>query len=55
MSTLVAIDGVLYDLESSTEAPDGVTALVGESPREDDEGRRGDPEASAEPSRDGPD
>jgi hypothetical protein len=48
MSTLVAVDGVVYDLESSTDAPDGVSALVGE-PARDDEGSRGDPEPSAEP------
>jgi len=45
MSTLVAVDGVLYDLESSTEPPDGVTALVGEAERED-EGSH-DPEGMA--------
>ena len=47
MNTLVAIDGVLYDLESSTEGPDGVTALVGEPPRADEKWR--DPEPSIEP------
>jgi hypothetical protein len=47
MSTLVMVDGVLYDLESSTGAPDGVTALVGEAERED-EGWR-DPGPVAEP------
>lgn len=53
MSTLVAVDGVLYDLESSTGTPEGVSALVGE-PTSDDEGWR-EPEPPAEPSRDGPD
>jgi len=48
MSTLVAIDGVLYDLESSPDAPDGVSALVGEPAREDD-GWRGDPPPSPGP------
>ena len=52
MSTLVAIDGVLYDLESSPEVPDGVTALVGE-PERNDEARR-DPEPRVEPAGDGP-
>ena len=47
MSTLVAIDGVVYDLESSPDAPEGVSALVGEAERED-EGAR-DPESSLEP------
>ena len=42
MSTLVAIDGVLYDLESSPDTPDGVAALVGEPEREDE--GWGDPE-----------
>jgi hypothetical protein len=36
MSTLVAIDGILYDLESSPDTPDGVSALVGEAEREDE-------------------
>ena len=51
MSTLVAVDGVLYDLESSPETPDGVAALVGEAEREDDGWR--DPEAPDEPRLDG--
>ena len=46
MSTLVAVDGVLYDLESSPDAPDGVSALVGEPEREDEGGR--DPELSGQ-------
>src|SRR5262249_45528759 len=46
MSTLVAVDGVLYDLESSTEVPDGVTALVGEPERDDE--ARADPEPRVE-------
>ncbi|HZW87918.1 MAG TPA: hypothetical protein VFF12_02460 [Myxococcaceae bacterium] len=54
MSTLIAVDGVVYDLEASSEAPEGVSALVGE-PTPDDEGWRGDPERPAEPTRDGPD
>jgi hypothetical protein len=53
MSTLVAVDGVLYDLESSPDGPDGVSALVGEPVREDD-GWRGDPEPSPEGPADGP-
>jgi hypothetical protein len=53
VSTLVAVDGVLYDLESSTGSPEGVSALVGE-PAPDDEGTRGDPEPPVEPSSDGP-
>jgi len=53
MSTLVAVDGVLYDLESSTDAPDGVSPLVGE-PARDDEGSRGDPEPAPEGAVDGP-
>ena len=53
MSTLVVVDGVLYDLESTTGAPEGVSALVGE-PRPDDEGWRGDAEISPEPSREAP-
>jgi hypothetical protein len=52
MSTLVAVDGVLYDLESSTGAPEGVLAAVGE-PAPDDEAWRGDPEPSAEPPGEG--
>ena len=53
MSMLVAVDGVLHDLESSTEGPDGVSPLVGE-PVPDDEGWRDEPERSAEPPADGP-
>ena len=36
MSRLVAIDSVLYDLESCPDGPDGVSALVGEPAREDE-------------------
>ena len=53
MSTVVAVDGVLYNLESSTHAPDGVSPLVGE-PAPDDEGWRGDPEPAADGPADGP-
>ena len=53
MSTLIAVDGVVYDLEASSGAPEGVSALVGE-PTPDDEGWR-DPDPPGEPSRDGPD
>ena len=53
VSTLVAVDGVLYDLESSADAPDRVSALVGEAARED-EGWRGDPEPAPGESADGP-
>lgn len=53
MSTLVAIDGVLYDLESSPDAPDGVSALVGD-PARDDDGLRGEPERAPEAQQDGP-
>ena len=53
MSTLVAVDGVVYDLETSTDAPDGVSALVGE-PSRDEQGWR-DPEPPVvEPPGDGP-
>jgi hypothetical protein len=51
MSTLVAIDGILYDLESSPDTPERVSALVGEAERED-EGWR-DPESSLDPRPDG--
>ena len=54
MSTLVAVDGVVYDLESLAGAPDGVSALVGER-TPDDEGWCDDPEPPAKPARDGPD
>ncbi len=37
MSTLVAVDGVVYDLETSRDAPDSVSPLVGEPPRDDEE------------------
>ena len=53
MSTLVSVDGVLYDLESSPDAPDGVSPLVGEPARED-EGWRGDPEPVPDRAADGP-
>jgi hypothetical protein len=53
VSTLVAVDGVLYDLESSPDAPDRVSALVGE-PARDEEGWRGEPEPAAEGPGDGP-
>jgi hypothetical protein len=53
MSTLVAVDGVVYDLETSRDAPDGVSALVGESPR-DEEPVRGASERSSESRMDGP-
>jgi hypothetical protein len=43
MSTLVAVDGVLYDLEASSGAPAGVSPLVGE-PSPDDERERREPE-----------
>jgi hypothetical protein len=36
MSTLVAVDGVLYDLETSRDAPEGVSPMVGEPPRDED-------------------
>jgi hypothetical protein len=52
MSTLVAVDGVIYDLETSTESPDGVSALVGEPSRDDEDWR--DPEPAVEPPGDGP-
>ena len=52
MSTLVAVDGVLYDLESSPDAPDGVSPLVGEPARED-EAWRGDPEPVPDRAADG--
>jgi hypothetical protein len=45
MSTLVAIDGVIYDLEAPASVPDGVTALVGEPSRDD----AGDDAAEIEP------
>jgi hypothetical protein len=53
MSTLVAVDGVLYDLESSGEAPDGVSPLVGESSPDADLPEE-DPVPSSEPRGDGP-
>ena len=53
MSMLVAVDGVLHDLESTTEGPDGVSPLVGE-PVPDDEGRPGEPDRPVEPPADGP-
>ena len=37
MSTLIAVDGVVYDLETSRDAPDSVSAMVGEPPRDDEE------------------
>ena len=37
MSTLVAVDGVLYDLETSRDAPDSVSPMVGEPPRDDED------------------
>jgi hypothetical protein len=37
MSTLVAVDGVVYDLETSRDAPDSVSPMVGEPPRDDEE------------------
>jgi hypothetical protein len=37
MSTLIAVDGVLYDLETSRDAPDSVSPMVGEPPRDDEE------------------
>jgi len=49
MSTLVAVDGVIYDLETSRDAPESVSPLVGE-PSRDDEAR--DPEP--DPRTDGP-
>jgi len=54
MSTLVAVDGVLHDLESSTGTPEGVSPLVGE-PTPDDERWWGDPEPAVEPTGNGPD
>jgi hypothetical protein len=52
MSTLVPIDGVVYDLESSTNSPDGVSGLVGETARDDEE--QGDPEQAVRSPVDGP-
>jgi hypothetical protein len=52
MSTLVAVDVVVYDLEASTDVPDGVSPLVGD-PARDDEGRH-DPEPAVERPGDGP-
>ena len=52
MTTLVAVDGVVYDLETSTDSPDGVSALVGEAERDD--AGWSDPERPAEPAGDGP-
>jgi len=44
MSTLVAVDGVVYDLEASSGAPSGVSPLVGEpSPDDERHGRNPDP------------
>jgi hypothetical protein len=54
MSMLVAVDGVLPDLGSSTQRPDGISLLVGE-PVPDEEGWRGEPERSPEPPADRPD
>lgn len=52
MSTLVAVDGVLYDLEGSSGAPAGISPLVGEPSPED---VRRDPEPpGAEGPPDGP-
>ncbi len=54
MSTLVSVDGVLYDLEGSSGAPPGVSPLVGEA-SPGDEGERRDPEPrEVERSPDGP-
>jgi hypothetical protein len=54
MSTLVAVDGVLSDLEASSGAPAGVSPLVGEpSPDEERERRDPEPPEKGEPA-DGP-
>jgi hypothetical protein len=53
MSTLVAVDGVVYDLETSREAPDSVSPMVGEA-APDDEAVRGEAERSSESRTDGP-
>jgi hypothetical protein len=49
MSTLVAVDGVVYDLETSGDAPDSVSPLVGEPSRDDEE-----QDAGPDPRTDGP-
>ncbi|HEY1906141.1 MAG TPA: hypothetical protein VGG91_08870 [Myxococcaceae bacterium] len=53
MSTLVAVDGVLYDLETSRDAPDSVSPLVGE-PARDDQGREPEPVSPPDARTDGP-
>ena len=53
MSTLVAVDGVVYDLETSRDAPDTVSPLVGEPPR-DDEDPEAEPVSPADARSDGP-
>ncbi|HET6983159.1 MAG TPA: hypothetical protein VFI53_13520 [Myxococcaceae bacterium] len=53
MSTLVAVDGVVYDLETSPDSPDTVSPLVGEPPR-DDEDQVPEPVAPADARSDAP-
>jgi len=47
MSTLVAVDGVVYDLEAWGDAPESVSPLVGD-PARDDEVAPGESERSSE-------
>ena len=54
MSTLVAVDGVVYDLETSVDSPDTVSPLVGEPPRDDDDEQAAKPVPPTDPRSDGP-
>jgi hypothetical protein len=53
MSTLVAVNGVLSDLETPRDAPDSVSPLVGE-PSRDDEERDARPVSPADARSDSP-
>lgn len=52
---LVVRGGVLYDLETTQEPPEGVAAMAGEAVRDDDAPVERPAEPPAEPRTDGPD